>query len=470
MAPMALSDSEVKTCSKSCLKNYEFLKKQYDDLVARKHETEFKAINYKRGLDIVEAQLVTYRKNDVLFSEEVVVLKSEEKEGIDFKIEKFENASKDLDKLLGSQIIDNNKKGLGYNAVPPPHPLIYNRPDKLDLYYSGLEKFQQPEFEVYRSRTNKSGCENSSNKTKKISYAPLIEEWVSDNEDEVDSPVVVEKKTVVPTFPKVDVVRPKQQEKPVRKTLGNEFVMNNKACFACGSFNHLIKDCKRKVQKPIWNNARRVNHYNSHRMSYPHPKRDFVPKAVLMKTRMRPVNAAKPKAAYNAVKRNRFNAIKVSACWVWMPKNIVVDHVSKNISASVTLKRLDYIDAQGRFKSVMAWMDAQAQGRQECSKEKEESRDECNKSRKTKKMKWEDCWELNTSELVLLRDELVLLSQQLVLLEEKSSYCSRLQLPVLNQLVNTAKGYYCWFKITAAGEKVNAAESLLVVSTEVNAN
>ncbi|GJU50927.1 putative ribonuclease H-like domain-containing protein [Tanacetum coccineum] len=155
--------------------------------------------------------------------------------------------------------------------------------------------------------------------------------------------------------------------------------------------------------------------------------------------------------------------VKASACWVWMPKNRVVDHVSKNISASVTLKRLDYIDAQGRFKSVMAWMDAQAQGRQECSKEKEESREECSKSRKTKKMKWEDCWELNTSELVLPRDELVLLSQQLVLLEENSSYCSRLQLPVLNQSVNTAR-------ITAVGEKVNAAESLLVVSTEVNAN
>ncbi|GJT51109.1 hypothetical protein Tco_0977266 [Tanacetum coccineum] len=42
-----------------------------------------------------------------------------------------------------------------------------------------------------------------------------------------------------------------------------------------------------------------------------------------MKTGMRPVNAAKPKAAYNDVKRNRFNAVKASACWVWMPKNRV---------------------------------------------------------------------------------------------------------------------------------------------------
>ncbi|GJU21744.1 hypothetical protein Tco_1155086 [Tanacetum coccineum] len=214
-------------------------------------------------------------------------------------------------------------------------------------------------------------------------------------------------------------------------------------------------------------------------MSYPHPKRNFFPKAVLMKTGMRPVNAAKPKAAYNAVKRNRFNVVKASACWVWMPKNRVVDHVSKNISASVTLKRLvklmkgrfktlkrlDYIDAQGRFKSVMAWMDAQHLGRQECSKvkKKNQRRVHANGTKDQGRVKWEDCWELNTSELVLPRDELVLLSQQLVLLEENSSYCSRLQLPVLNQSVNTAR-------ITVVGEKVNAAESLLVVSTEVNAN
>ncbi|GJV09015.1 retrovirus-related pol polyprotein from transposon TNT 1-94 [Tanacetum coccineum] len=311
MAHMASSDPEVKTCSKTCLKNYESLKKQYDDLLAKLHESIFKASTYKRGLDTVEAQLVTYRKNGVLFSEEVAVIKREvgikqyeintlktefekvkqEKEGIDFKIEKFENASKDLDKLLGSQITDNSKKGLGYRAVPPPHPLIDNRPNKLDLSYSGLEEFQQPEFEVYGLRANKSVCENSSNETKKNYNDPLIEEWVSNNEDEVESPVVVEKKNVVPTIPKVDVVTPKQQEKPVRKIV---------------RFDHLKKDYGKKVQKPIWNNARRVNHHNSHRMSYPHPKGNFVPKSVLMKTRMRPVNTAKPKDAHNAVKRNRW--------------------------------------------------------------------------------------------------------------------------------------------------------------------
>ncbi|GJX75884.1 hypothetical protein Tco_0322695 [Tanacetum coccineum] len=197
------------------------------------------ASTYKRGLATVEAQLVTFRKNEVLFSEEIAVLKREvgckdyeigvlkteyekvkqEKEGIDFKIAKFDKASKDLDKMLESQITDKSKKGIGYHAVVPPHPLSLNAPTKLDLSYSGLEEFQQPEFEGYRLRANKSVYENSSNEPKKYYDAPLIEEWVSDNKDEVESPIVVEKKTVVPTIPKVEVARPKQQEKSVRKTV-----------------------------------------------------------------------------------------------------------------------------------------------------------------------------------------------------------------------------------------------------------
>ncbi|GJW23349.1 hypothetical protein Tco_0033971 [Tanacetum coccineum] len=172
MALMAFSDLEVytdKTCFKTYLKNYETLKKQCDDLIVKLNQTEFTAATYKIGLATVEEQLITYRKNEVLFSEEVAVLKREvackdyeinmpksefekvkqEKDGIEFKIKKFDKASKDLDQLLGSQITDKSKKGLGYNAVPPPHPLIYNRPKKLDLSYSGLDEFKEPKFNGY---------------------------------------------------------------------------------------------------------------------------------------------------------------------------------------------------------------------------------------------------------------------------------------------------------------------------------
>ncbi|GJR44276.1 retrovirus-related pol polyprotein from transposon TNT 1-94 [Tanacetum coccineum] len=120
---MASSESEVKTCSKSCQKDYEDLKKKYDDLLVKLDDTGFKAYTYKRGLSILEAQVVKYKESEVLFSEEIALLKrsvghkdylmglvktelekvKEEKEGIEIKLAKFEKSSKDLDDLLASQ-------------------------------------------------------------------------------------------------------------------------------------------------------------------------------------------------------------------------------------------------------------------------------------------------------------------------------------------------------------------------------
>nr|GEY32794.1 ribonuclease H-like domain-containing protein [Tanacetum cinerariifolium] len=58
----------------------------------------------------------------------------------------------------------------------------------------------------------------------------------------------------------------------------------------------------------------------------------------------------------NVVKGNHVNVVKASTCWVRKPKTKVIDHVSKYNSASITLKKFNYIDAQGRSKSVMAWV------------------------------------------------------------------------------------------------------------------
>nr|GEW61636.1 hypothetical protein [Tanacetum cinerariifolium] len=71
-------------------------------------------------------------------------------------------------------------------------------------------------------------------------------------------------------------------------------------------------------------------------------------------------NAARPKAIVNVVKGNSSNAVKASACWGWKPKHKVFDHVSKHNSASITLKKFDYVDAQGISKSVMAWFRSNA--------------------------------------------------------------------------------------------------------------
>ncbi|GJS40392.1 ribonuclease H-like domain-containing protein [Tanacetum coccineum] len=130
-------------------------------------DTDFKAATYKRGLATLEGQIVKYKEHEVLFSEEIALLKrSVEKEGVDFKIAKFDKSAKDLNEMLESQITDKSKKGIGYNVVPSPHPLILNRPTTLDLSYSGLEEFKEPEVNEYGPRDSSLkptiGCDKDS--------------------------------------------------------------------------------------------------------------------------------------------------------------------------------------------------------------------------------------------------------------------------------------------------------------------
>ncbi|GJZ95436.1 hypothetical protein Tco_0667770 [Tanacetum coccineum] len=253
---------------------------------------------------------------------------------------------------------------------------------------------------------------------------------VSDSKEENVSQTKIEKKIVKPSIVKKEFVKPKQQEKTARKTikqvekhrqnthsprgnqrnwnnmmsqkLGSNFEMFNKACYVCGSFDHLQVDCNyhqklfqnQRMVKPVWNDAQRVNHQNFAKKTHPCAKMNLVPRAVLMKSGLAlvntarqvntahsktTVNAARPKSylsktAHSTVKRpihkntsfkNSNIDQRASACWVWKPKTKVLDHVSRHNSASITLKKFNYIDAQGRSKSVMAWvpkMDLQDQG------------------------------------------------------------------------------------------------------------
>ncbi|GJY74402.1 putative ribonuclease H-like domain-containing protein [Tanacetum coccineum] len=220
-------------------------------------------------------------QNEVLFSEEVAVLKREvackyyeinvlksefekvklEKEGIEFKIKKFDKASKDLDKLLGSQITDKSKKGLGYSAVPPRHPLIYNRPKKLDLSYSGLDEFKEPEFKGYGSKNSKQEsnivCDQKSDDSKENSDDSLVKEQVSkDTSSFVESSLNVDKETVFPIDKMVESVKPKNHEKPFKKSV-------------------------------------RVNYNYTTKRTHPNAQRNMVPRAVLMKTGLKPFNTAR---------------------------------------------------------------------------------------------------------------------------------------------------------------------------------
>ncbi|GJS49212.1 putative ribonuclease H-like domain-containing protein [Tanacetum coccineum] len=340
LALMAFSNSEVynhKTCFDTCLKSYETLKSQYDILRVELNKFEFDLATYKRGLASVEEQLVFYKKNEVMLYDQIAILKKDasfrdseinalnikieklkkDKESNQIKIDKFENASKSLDKLIGGQISDNNKKGVGYNAVPPPLTGLFS-PPTIDLSSSGLKEFQQPEFEGYGVNVNKSVSENSSNVNKRNTGALIIEDWVSDwDEDECEEMVYDnEPKPEQAKQPRNINEKPRNNrtnwnKKKIQK-LGVRFQFIKKACFMCGSFNHLIKDCdfhdKKMVQKhvinnvkmrtgqrevrPVWNNALRTNHQN-----FSNSRRNFAPTAVLTKSSIVPISTARQRSS-----------------------------------------------------------------------------------------------------------------------------------------------------------------------------
>ncbi|GJS09248.1 putative ribonuclease H-like domain-containing protein [Tanacetum coccineum] len=254
MALMAFLDSEVhndKTCSKTCLKSFETLKTQLDDLRIEFNKSEFNLATYKIGLASVEEQLVFYKKNEVIFCEQLAVLKrdisykdseismlkseleklKQEKESNLLKIENFDNASKSLNKLIGSQITDKSRKGVGYGP-----------------------------------KTSKSVNEDISNEIRESFNAPLVKELVSNDK--------LEKKTIFPTVAKIEFVRSKQQENPVRKPA----------------------DCNYHQRERVvsGNNYTRVNYNYSAKKAHPSAHKNMAPRAVLMKTGLRPLNTARP--------------------------------------------------------------------------------------------------------------------------------------------------------------------------------
>nr|GEY37164.1 hypothetical protein [Tanacetum cinerariifolium] len=121
-----------------------------------------------------------------------------------------------------SEIIDKCKTSLGYIVVPPPHTGKI-LPLKPDLF--GLEEFENEpivtEPTVKKPTVKTSEAKASADKLKVVrkNFGPLlIEDWISDSEDEAELNPKIKKKTVKPSFAKIEFVKSKEQVKSPRKT------------------------------------------------------------------------------------------------------------------------------------------------------------------------------------------------------------------------------------------------------------
>ncbi|GKA58281.1 ribonuclease H-like domain-containing protein [Tanacetum coccineum] len=180
------SDSEVSNdsnCSKSCMETVKLLKSQNDQLLRDLEKSSLMVLGYKTGLESVEEKLEFYKKNESVYVENINSLKwdiqvgeitirelrkklekiQKEKDSIQFNVDKFENASKSLNKLIECQIVDNCKKSVTMKNIMQFH-LLHRKSDD----------------------------------------SPYIEDWVSDSEEENVSQTKTEKKTVKPSIVKKD--------------------------------------------------------------------------------------------------------------------------------------------------------------------------------------------------------------------------------------------------------------------------
>ncbi|GKA89999.1 ribonuclease H-like domain-containing protein [Tanacetum coccineum] len=213
------SDSEVSTCSKACLKYYETLKEHYDNLTKDFNKSQLNVGAYKAGLESVKAKLDVYKKDEAVFEEDIKILKldimlrnnaltklrkkfekaEKEKDDLKLTLEKFKNSN--LSKLSDSQVCDKFKSGVGYESqvfdsqmndkyksaegyhvVPPPYTGNF-MPPKTNLLLADKDEyvFSESVTSVYTIATSE--VKTSESKPKSASE-PLIEDWISDSENE----------------------------------------------------------------------------------------------------------------------------------------------------------------------------------------------------------------------------------------------------------------------------------------------
>ncbi|GJY98715.1 ribonuclease H-like domain-containing protein [Tanacetum coccineum] len=286
------SDNEVyddSFCSKSCRKNTKNLNNKIVKLTKELSDCEIDLHNYKRGLSQVEARLVEFKVNETNFCKKIRLLERDielkdnkteylttkfenlkkEKDSINFKINRFENAKQDLDHLLGNTQLCKDKKGVGfdeYSSVLPPPAQVYS-PLKPYLSWMGLPEFiddtvtdytrPTPSIEVSSElegnkyvfeQGGSSGNVVSKPITKFVNGTGCPNVIKLNNTENIRKPTVRYAEMYINTS-QSPRVRGNQKNWNNQKSqqLGTDFVMQNKACYNCGRFDHLVSKCLTRV-------------------------------------------------------------------------------------------------------------------------------------------------------------------------------------------------------------------------------
>ncbi|GJR71053.1 putative ribonuclease H-like domain-containing protein [Tanacetum coccineum] len=204
-----------------------------------------------------------------------------------------------------------------------------------DLSFSSLEEFvnepivSEPTVKKPVVETGEAKASEAKPKAvRKNNGALIIEDWVFDSEEEDVPQAKKEKKTVKLNFTKIEFVKSKEQVKTPRKTTVKQGNQNRQNTH---SPRGKQRNWNNMMSQRLGSNFEMINKacYNDS----PSPKRNMVPKAVLMRSGLvsltiaKPVNTAQPKATVNSARlmTNRANTVSGKNVNTARPKAIVND-------------------------------------------------------------------------------------------------------------------------------------------------
>nr|GEZ44030.1 hypothetical protein [Tanacetum cinerariifolium] len=176
--------------------------------------------------------------------------------------------------LPPSPTYDRCQSGNGYHAVPLPYTRTF-MPPKPDLVFNNAPYVVETDHLTFVVKLSPTKPNQDLSHTNRPS-APIIEEWVSDSEDESEIKTPQNVLSFVQSTEQVNSPRPFVQyvetsipavtPKPSSlKPTSNGKHRNKKACFVCKSLDYLIKDCNYHEKKMAQPTARNHAQWGTHK-------------------------------------------------------------------------------------------------------------------------------------------------------------------------------------------------------------
>ncbi|GKA11312.1 hypothetical protein Tco_0690745 [Tanacetum coccineum] len=265
------SDNKVQNCSK-CLESFKCLQKNYDTEREKHNKAKLEIRGYEIALESLEARILGHEKNELAWGERY------EFQNYDLKCReiKINNLTLELEKMsthdknglgFGTQMDDlsNKSKTDSENSLTIFEVRNLLNP-RADISFAGLDEYairnkiiESKTLETTETlgNTNDKNAEKPKSMNEKVMSKSkinrdevIIEDWTSDDEDDVTGHLIKD----------CDFYDQKSPEPKVKN----------------------VVNTGKRVVTPVWDYGKRVNHQNfSKNLTYSHLKRTFNQSAVL---------------------------------------------------------------------------------------------------------------------------------------------------------------------------------------------